>query len=149
MTYNQITQRLIKLENEIEGLKSLLNKMIESHKQIRVYSKLKQDPGDIQDAMEFIKCYCNRMYIKPEILISKSRNNELCEARYPIYWYLYYEYGLSLTTIATIFNRTHTTIMAGKNTFESERELYKKFDKHVTIIQELIAKRETNLSSVA
>lgn len=65
-------------------------------------------------------------------LISRSRKQELSEARNIIYYVLHKVYKLTACEVARMFHRNHATILNGANRIEGFMEVDKNYRKQIS-----------------
>lgn len=92
---------------------------------------------------DLIENMCNQYEITIEELKGKGRKRSLSEPRNILYYILRVEYGLKYQAIADMFDRTHATILSGKNNVKGFMEVSDKYaDKIKALILTEFRKQE-------
>ena len=137
--------QICELRKLIDIMKQNIELTVANQIKIRTYSKCETDEHKMESALIFIDAYCKRININREVLTGRCQRQDLNYPRYAVYWYLYFEFGLSYSAIGSIFSgRNHSTVISGKECYESDKDIYPEYKKYTEAIHELIAEKDVN-----
>jgi chromosomal replication initiation ATPase DnaA len=133
------------LEKKVNQLDYHLMNNIQRKPNNPLYHKLNRGDkvGAVKMAEKFIKAYCKKLDFTFIYITGRGQNKELNWARYPLYWFLYFEIGLPLHIIGGLFaNRNHATIKYGLDIYHADRDVFLEYSKYTEILKQLISEKD-------
>ena len=89
----------------------------------------------VKEPQDIIDVACQVLKVKREDVLSKSRNREIVECRHIAMSIIRMNSGMALIKIGAMFNRDHSTVLYGIDTFNELYEFDKDFKSKVDMIK--------------
>lgn len=90
------------------------------------------------DLEKIITVLCESEQIERDALYCKTRDRKIWYARYILWYYLHYNYGLSANTLAKMSNRARLTIFRGIRILKDQMPIYKDLrDRYEVFVEKL------------